>query len=254
MARLSEATGTGGTYSYFFCVNRKGGTCDLDYLPVPQVEEHVVSYYGRVRLSADFVQLMAHELEAAVTHEQETVRTFHQRAQTRLKELELAEERLIDLVADGAMTAQKVRARLAKLNLERARLTSDLDKSGAELATGAERLQEAMRLVADVPNAYAQASDEVRALLNDGLFKRLYIDREGVDDSQWQPPFDELVEADAAQRTQESGVGQKEHRQTTAPETQSRVADLFRPLAGTIRASWNSSVMAEDTRFELVRA
>lgn len=155
----------------------------------------MVTYYGTLELPADFVTLMSEHIEAAVQDEQASLRALSEQLVKRLRAMDEKEERLLDLAADGELPQTKIRTRLGQLYLERQRLTAEQQRSGEELAAGAAVISRAIELLQDIPRAYANAEDGVRGLLNDALFKRLWVDDEGVVDSLMQDPFREIAEA-----------------------------------------------------------
>ena len=255
---FTQASGVGGRYNYFVCMNRQRGVCSLPHLPVWSVEDHVVDYYDTIGLPDDFIQLMQAHVEAAVADEQAGLRAYTEQIQKRLHDLDQKEERLLDLAADGELPQTKIRFRLSALHLDRQRLTADLARSGEELAAGASALTKAMAMLKDVPQVYAQATDAVRGLLNDAFFKRLWIDQEGVTDSLMQEPFRELVTAadlhsaenDATTNIAPAVLLPKENvNRGDAPS----LSDLLMSWRDTSRASSSRALLAEDTRFELVR-
>ncbi len=255
----TQASGVGGRYNYFVCMNRQRGTCSLPHLPVWLVEDHVEQYYTQIDLPDDFVETMTTHVDAAVVDEQAGLRAFTEQIQKRLRDIDQKEERLLDLAADGELPQTKIRSRLTKLHLDRQRLTAELSRSGQELAAGAAALTRAMTMLQDVPQLYVSAPDPVRALLNDAFFKRLWIDEEGVTDSLMQEPFREITTAAA----QHSVDGTKTATNMAPVSSSTRenanrgdavnLSDLLLSWRETSRTSWSKALTAEDTRFELVR-
>lgn len=190
----TEANGAGGTYGYYFCMARKRGSCDLPYLPIGLVEEYVVRHYRTLGLPENFAALMREQIAGALADEQASLRELNESLTKRLAELDQREERLIDLAEEG-LPQSKIRARLNKLREDRVRIEQDRQQSGAALQAGATLLTEDLALVRDVPGLYANALDPARGLLNDAFFKRLFVDEEGVVDTQLREPFDEIFRA-----------------------------------------------------------
>jgi DNA invertase Pin-like site-specific DNA recombinase len=210
----TEAKGAGGTYGYFFCMARKQGQCDLPYLPVRDVEEAVVRHYQtHVTLSDDFRTETAGHLAAVVADEQAALRELHEAVAKRLADLDTREERLIDLAEQG-LPQHKIRQRLTKLYADRARLNDELSATGAQLALGAERLNQAMELLRDIAMLYATTVDEVRGLLNAALFSRFYVEEDGVRAGLLRPPFDEIAEAEQDWALSRAVAGEERRRTT----------------------------------------
>ena len=191
---FTRATAKGGEYDYFVCMGRKRGECDLPYLPASLVEDHVVRHYGTLHLSDGFVQTVIDGVREAVADEQSSIRELHAVLPRKLADLDKREERLIDLAEDG-LPQDKIRERLNTLRTERARLEVDVTQSGAALAAGAEVLEACIQLAADVRELYVAANDEARGALNDALFRRIYVDEDGVHGAELREPFAEIVDA-----------------------------------------------------------
>jgi hypothetical protein len=73
----------------------------------------------------------------------------HEQLTKTLKELDVKEENLLDLVEAGGAVAAKVRARLVAIGEERNRLKNELASQGPLLGTGAERIRASLDLLDD---------------------------------------------------------------------------------------------------------
>ncbi|QIS18919.1 recombinase family protein [Nocardia terpenica] len=101
---FNQTTNRHGTrYEYFVCRRAKEGLCDLPPLPVQLVEEAIVDHYRTLQLPADFAAETRTLLGEVVADEQTTVRELHATLTHQLKELDVKESRLIDLLTDSSM-------------------------------------------------------------------------------------------------------------------------------------------------------
>ena len=142
----TEARGRAGRlHPYFLCRGRQDGLCDLPYLPVALVEEKVAEFHYWMKLEDHFRQETTHLIEETIADEQRIVRDLHNQFQKHLRELDVREERLIDLATDAALPRNKIRARLSKIKVERARAEEGLKETAAQLRVGAEALTTYMR-------------------------------------------------------------------------------------------------------------
>lgn len=91
--------------------------------------------------------------------EQRSVTELHTSLKRRLKDLEAKEDRLIDVLADDALPQAKVRAKLRKIQADRASAEAGLANTSAEIAAGAGVLIEALDLVADPAVYYRDGND-----------------------------------------------------------------------------------------------
>jgi hypothetical protein len=106
MSRLiyTEAKGRNGQYyGYFLCRSRQDGDCDLPHLPAWQVEDAIRDQYRTLRLPADFMATVHEQAEATIADQQKLTRELHHKLTRQLGRLEVREQRLIDLAADGIL-------------------------------------------------------------------------------------------------------------------------------------------------------
>ena len=185
----------GQYYNYFFCRGRQDGLCDLPYLSVDQVEEAVGDYYATLQLPAGFTADVRKLLESTMAEEQSSVRAMHASLTRRLKDLDVKEERLLDLAADGELPQAKIKARLRRIQGERISAEGGLTNTAAELAIGVEIMTSALDLIANPHVLYRDADDAVRRHLNQTFYERFYLDDNGVSSGVLNPPFDELHRA-----------------------------------------------------------
>lgn len=197
-ARLiyTEAKGRGGTYQYFFCRMRKEGTCDLPFLPVELVEAAVLDHYRALQLEPEFIANVTKILDDAVTDRQGSVRAMHAQLNRRLKELDVKEERLLDLATEGELPQAKIKARLRKIEIDRESARSRMVGTTAELATGVEVVKTALELAANPYSLYQRADDDTRRFMNETFFQALYLDDTGIQTGTLKPPFDDFQEAE----------------------------------------------------------
>lgn len=192
----TEASGRGGIYAYYLCRGRQDKLCDLPYLGAGQVEDKIAEHYSLLQLPEDFATAVRERLEETMAEEQSTVRELHANLKRQLAKLDTAEERLLDLAADGSLPQAKIRQRLHKIRLERGSVQEGLGQNAEQLAVGAEVLRTALDLLSDPAKLYGGAADAVRRQLNETFFQRFYLDDHGaVTESLLNWPFDEITEA-----------------------------------------------------------
>jgi site-specific DNA recombinase len=197
-----EARGRNGTrHPYYLCRGRQDKLCDMPYLPVALVERAIVRFYPSLQLSSEFVAEATTVIEETMADEQRVVRDMHANFRKQLHELDVREERLLDLAADDSLPRAKIRARLRRVQTERAEAESGLHETSDQLRVGAARLTSYLRLLKDVAGLYRNAPDNARRLLNDALLERLFIDEHGVEDGFLTKPLVELRAAQDAYAT-----------------------------------------------------
>ena len=192
---LTQAVGRGGSYYYFLCRGRQEGLCDLPYLRADDVEAAVEREYANLGLPADFAGTVEAEIEAALTDEQRTTGLLQANLAAELQRLSAAEERLIDLAAEGALPAGKVRSRLTKIAQDQERIRAELEGVEDTLHQGAAGLGAALTLLERPQELYRQAGGPTRRLLNQTFYERLWVDLHDVTGVVYHRPFGDLRDA-----------------------------------------------------------
>lgn len=112
----------GRHWAYFRLPRSADGLCDLPYLPVNHVEEAVIREHAPLELGDSFNSAIRVQLDQVLRDQQKVTADFQASLTMKLAKLEHAEERLIDLVADGTLPTTKARTKLIKVKQETERL------------------------------------------------------------------------------------------------------------------------------------
>ncbi len=176
----SRATNAHGTeYEYFLCAGRQDGTCDLPHLPVALVEDALVREVQALQLTPDEIKTMCEQVASRLEHRLSVEREAHARVKKELAALDVQEERLLDLVADGALTTDKVRDRLSKLQIQRASLTQRLSTTEEVIQQESDMILHYLDLLGYPGVFYAAAADTVKRKLLAAYFAQIWIDDDG---------------------------------------------------------------------------
>ncbi len=109
-------------------------------------------------------------------------------------------------------------------------------------------LKAATRLLQDIPALYQDVTDEIRGLINDAIYSKLWLDEDDVVDADLRPPFDEIAEAADPSATTNGARSSRES--STTPNAVLRLPDVL--LREPSKRSGRSSRtrMAEGVGFE----
>lgn len=168
----------GNVYRYFFCNGRFDHICELPYVPIEQAEEAVEDVYATVRFTPEFIATMRSELATIVDEEQATTKLLQAQLTKQLRALDIKENNLIDLAADGSLPQGKIKARLREITHQRDRLTTRLHDVDDSLRIAAEIIEACLQLLQDPQALYRRCNDQQRRRLNQALFDALYIDED----------------------------------------------------------------------------
>ncbi len=193
---MQRATGRhGGQYHYFFCRGTQDHTCDAPYNNKDLVEAAIEEHYKTIHFSPEFIEGLRTVMEELLADTTAAARLHRKQLTTQLKSLDVKEENLLDLAADGTMATAKVQRRLREIAEQRGRITAQLDEVLDDLGQGAQYIDLCLQLLADPYKLYAAASDETRRL-NQAIFKHLYIHDEEITAHDINTPLAELLAAD----------------------------------------------------------
>lgn len=197
----SHPIAAGDYYGYYVCRGRQHRLCDLPHLPVAQVEDAICRTYRTLRLPVSFLKEIGTLLQATMAEKQRLTQELHDSLTKQLAKLEVREERLIDLAADGLLTRSKIQERSNAIQLEKARIHTSLSDTSAQLELGVERLRTCLDLAQNVPALYERLTDQGRRQANHTFYRCFYLDELSdqsqiiVGDSLLNPPFDEIQDA-----------------------------------------------------------
>jgi site-specific DNA recombinase len=191
----SRHNGNGGEYEYFICTRSQHGECPQGYQPVDLVEATVEKHYHGVTITEDereeIRQTITHDLgEKAATAQQEI-----DRCQGVLDEVKEQERKLLNMHYEDRITGDLFDDEQTRLRRRR----QDAEALIARLNLGyqdiADTLDLALEILSeDLHDLYQRADDTIRRLLNQAIFKALYVCDETIANVEMTGPFAALCD------------------------------------------------------------
>jgi site-specific DNA recombinase len=189
----SRNKGNGGIYEYFVCPRNQRGECPQGYQPVDLVEAAIEEHYAGVA----FNEIEREQIRQAITSDLgERVATAQQEVencQGVLRQLKEEERKLLhmhyqDRISSELFDDEQTRIRSRRHDAEAviARLSVSYDDVTATLALALEILGE------DLHDLYQRANDTIRRLVNQAIFKALYVCDETITQAELAEPFAQL--------------------------------------------------------------
>jgi site-specific DNA recombinase len=211
----------GDTYDYFVCGARhqKRNGCKQKYVQTRQVERGVDELYTFLRLPKE----RADEIRSAVVAELEADRReateLRRQAEKRLKAAKIQQEKLLQAHYAGAVPIELMKTEMVRLTRE----TAEANGAIAAATKGVEQLERtldlALEMAQDCAKVYLQGTPLVRRLMNQGLFKKLYIGEDGsVERFEMTEPFGTLLDPGLLEQLAAERDG------TTRPDAQANEA------------------------------
>ncbi len=167
---------TGRQYFYYICRGVQFADCDLPALPVAKVERAVLDHYSRISFPERHRKALIDLADETVSEGAETTEQLHEQLRHQLAELDLQEDRFLDLIGDPEWPQAKIKARLQKVREDKQRISHQLDTATNDLAPGHAVLTAALALLDQPHDRYDTADEQARKLLNKAIFTRLYVD------------------------------------------------------------------------------
>ncbi len=251
---ITKTTNRHGTdYFYFLCRGRQEGVCDLPHLPMEHVEDAVLRYWSIQRLSEKFTIRVRENLETVLGELNTSLRLLHEQLTAELARLDVEEENLLDLAADGDFDTGKVRTRLTGLQAKRREIRKRLGNSDERMAKGGAVLEFQLDLLQNPQELYRRLSDHGRRLLNQATFDELLVDQDRdertirvVGQTYTEPVRDLTLAAHAFRKQTEPVAGMR----AVDSELQGTLAGLLSPVS--LDGGWSKTAMVELRRFELL--
>ncbi len=190
---IQKSTNRHGTeYMYFFCIANQTGGCRTPHINVVRLEEAVEAHYATVGFTPAFIEEVRAHLEQTTAEQQEATRLLHDQLRKQLQEVDVAEDNLLALASDAEINRDKIREQLRNLQARRRRLTSRLEHTEEDLSGAARLVEAALRLLENPQALYLRCDEEQRRMLNQAIFRALYVEEDRVTGQDLNPPFDGL--------------------------------------------------------------
>jgi hypothetical protein len=249
-ARLvySRNKGNGGTYEYFICLSRKTKRrpCRRTGIRLDKIEDGIARFYGTFQLGPTRLALLRQGIRAELDAQRATAEEDALRAKTRLSQLRLERERLLQAHYAGAVPLDLLKQEMDRLTREVTAVEAALSATATAMADLDATLECALTIAATCERHYLMAPPKQRRQINQGLFVKLFIGRDGnVERAELTEPFaallsrnlvvdidsagttqlapheftDQLTSEDADVRTQPSSVFVKTFGVAGAPQT-----------------------------------
>ncbi len=166
-------------YLYYFCSSRaKRKLCDLPYLEASLIEESVMEHYRSVQLSDQEVELVRTQVTDYMQKRQATAESDAKRQSTRLIKLKDERTKLMQAYYANAIPLDVLTNEQTRINRDIQEAESVLAKSSTKFEELSEVFEQVVWLLRNCYDAYQQAPDRVRRMMNQALFTQVYVDQE----------------------------------------------------------------------------
>lgn len=189
------AKGRGGTYPYYFCLNRQQGRCQQPYVLVEVIEKQIDIKYHTIQLTKLEAEELRELIRASVTRLSKSNKQEVQRQQRRLKRLENERKKLLHAHYEDAVPIDLLKSEQARISRETINATEIIRRRQTEYTAIATNLDKALSLASACGREYAKAEPVVRRLFNQAFFERFVIEDGNLIEATFTEPLAVLMEA-----------------------------------------------------------
>ena len=148
----------------------------MPHLPVAEIEDALAREVATLRIPIEEVAALRKRVADSLEHQQATEQETKRRLKKELGRLDVKEERLLDLAADGGLVGKKLRKRLRDLQTRRAVVRQQLECTDEQLRREADTVLTYLDLLADPGRFYELASPVVKRKLLTAFYAQIWLD------------------------------------------------------------------------------
>jgi site-specific DNA recombinase len=186
----SRHKGNGGTYEYFVCPKNQRGRCPQGYQPVDLVEQAVEDHYATVGLTPDERDRVRETLTKDLSDRIALAQQEVERCQGVLEQIKERERKLLHMHYEGRISDELFDDEQATLRRERHETETLMSRLSLNHDDAVATLDLALQIIeSDIHDLYRRGDETIRRLLNQALFKALYIEDEQVVEQELTEPF-----------------------------------------------------------------
>ena len=207
----------GTIYPYFVCASRHGGRgdCTRQAMLIEQVERLVERFYARVQIDPETKQALSAMLHARFDEMMSEGAAELGGLANRRTQLEGEQQKLLQAHYAGAIPLDLLKREQDRITASLETIEYRINAHHGHYADARANLNDSLTLLSNAADIYARADDANRRLLNQALFKAIYIDEDNDVRVGYRTPYDGLsipdLQADAlswaAQAKKEGQVG-----------------------------------------------
>jgi site-specific DNA recombinase len=194
---ISFNKGNGGTYGYFFCINRqREGDCTLPWIPMATVEDLVEGYWLRIRPSDEKLASTREQIEHHLGVIRSNSERELKRQQARLDKLVREERKLLEAHYAEAISIELLRSEQQRISAERRQATQVLAATQLQFEEVEAEVEEILGTLGNGHALYLSVGARERRSMNRSVFERLWITEEQVVGANLAPGYAHVAQDD----------------------------------------------------------
>lgn len=187
---------SGVRYPYFVCAGRhsKRKDCKQRAILIDTLEEQVQQIYDRYSFPQNICEYLERFLQNAVQKEQDKYAAELDGLRREKNKLERQRKKLLEAHYNDAIPLDLLKSEQQKITKQLAAIEREVKAHEYAFASISERLSEAVDLIADCGKTYRMANDQIRRMMNQAIFSKLWVEPDGRITAEFAKPFNAIVE------------------------------------------------------------
>ncbi|OKL54482.1 recombinase family protein [Bowdeniella nasicola] len=184
----------GTIYPYFVCAGRHGGRggCTRQAMLIEQVERLIERFYDKVQIDPETIEAVSAMLHARFDEMMAEGAAELAALASRRTQLEGEQHKLLQAHYAGAITLDLLKEEQDRITASLETIEHRISAHHGHYAAARENLDDSLKLLSNAADIYEHADDANRRLINQALFKAIYIDEDNDVRVGYRNPYDGL--------------------------------------------------------------
>lgn len=184
----------GTIYPYFVCASRHGGrgTCTRQAMLIEQVERLVERFYVKVQIDPETIEAVSGMIHARFDEMMAEGAAELADLASRRTQLEGEQQKLLQAHYAGAIPLDLLKREQDRITASLETIEHRIAAHHGHYAAARENLDDSLKLLSNAADIYEHADDANRRLINQALFRAIYIDEDNDVRVGYRNPYDGL--------------------------------------------------------------
>ena len=184
----------GTIYPYFVCASRHAGRgdCTRQAMLIEQVERLIERFYAKVQLDPETIEAVSAMIHARFDEMMAEGAAELADLASRRTQLEGEQQKLLQAHYAGAIPLDLLKREQDRITASLETIEHRISAHHGHYAAARENLDDSLKLLSNAADIYEHADDANRRLINQALFKTIYIDEDNDVRVGYRNPYDGL--------------------------------------------------------------
>jgi DNA invertase Pin-like site-specific DNA recombinase len=184
----------GTIYPYFVCASRHGGRgdCARQAMLIEQVERLIERFYAKVQIDPETIEAVSGMIHARFDEMMAEGAAELADLASRRTQLEGEQQKLLQAHYAGAIPLDLLKREQDRITASLETIEHRITAHHGHYADARENLDDSLKLLSNAADIYEHADDANRRLINQALFKAIYIDEDNDVRVGYRNPYDGL--------------------------------------------------------------